>query len=165
LETLENVVWRSLADTYRTVYFHINADLRTYGLTPPQYAVLRIIGKSKRGALPMNEIGKEMIVTFANITTIVDNLERRGLVNRVRDTSDRRVVNVELTNRGSHLFSRILTAHRKNVATLMRVLSQKELQNLLVLTTKIKENISVAPFPKKISAMSETTRRRTLIRK
>ena len=143
---LENVAWSNLADTYRTVYFHINADLRSYGLTPPQYAVLRIIGKSEKGSLPMNEIGKEMIVTFANVTTIVDNLEKRGLVRRSRDIKDRRVVNVELTSRGSKLFARLYHAHRRRVANLMRALNENELRNVILLTSKIRDNVKARPL-------------------
>ena len=145
VQSLENMAWRSLADTYRTVHFHIMSDLRHYGLTPPQYTVLRIIGRSERGFLPMNEIGKEMIVTYANVTTIVDNLEKRGLVRRIRDTTDRRIVNVELTGSGSRLFGKIYSVHHKRVANLMRALSESELRSLLKFTTKIRNTVSSSP--------------------
>lgn len=140
-ESLESAAWRSLADTYRTVYFHINSDLRQYGLTPPQYAIMRIIGWSPLGSLSMSEIGKEMIVTYANITTIVDNLEKRQLVRRHRNTEDRRVVRVELTRKGRKLFEKIFTSHRNRVRKLMQVLTEHELENLVVITTKIKDKI------------------------
>lgn len=140
---IENTAWRSLANTYRTVYFHIMSDLRGYGLTPPQYTVLRVIGTSEKGMLRMNEIGKEMIVTFANITTIVDNLEKRNLVRRMRDSSDRRIVNVELTSQGAGLFKRIFASHRKQVARLMQALNESELRSLLEYTTRIRNNIQV----------------------
>ncbi len=138
---IENTAWRSLANTYRTVYFHIMSDLRSYGLTPPQYAVLRVIGTSEKKSLPMNEIGKEMVVTYANITTIVDNLEKRNLVRRLRDSSDRRIVNVELTHQGTKLFKKIFSAHRKQVAKLMQALNKSELRSLLAYTTRIRDNI------------------------
>ncbi|MHB8565807.1 MAG: MarR family winged helix-turn-helix transcriptional regulator [Nitrososphaerales archaeon] len=144
-EPLENMTWRSLADTYRTVQSHIMSDLRHYGLTPPQYSVLRTIGRSQNGFLPMNEIGKEMIVTFANITTIVDNLEERRLVRRIRDTDDRRIVYVELTSGGSRLFAKIYKAHRKQVAMLMQALSDEELETVRKLTIKIRDNIALHP--------------------
>ena len=145
VQSLENMAWRSLADTYRTVHFHIMSDLRHYGLTPPQYTVLRITGRSERGFLPMNEIGKEMIVTYANVTTIVDNLEKRGLVRRIRNTTDRRIVNVQLTGAGSRLFGKIYSVHHKRVANLMRALSESELRSLLKFTTKIRNTVSSSP--------------------
>ncbi|MDG6907995.1 MAG: MarR family transcriptional regulator [Nitrososphaerota archaeon] len=137
---LEYSAWRSLADTYKAVYAHVISDLRQYGLTPPQYAVLRILGNSEAKSLPMSEIGKRMFVTFANITTIVDNLEKRGLVNRKKDPTDRRLVKVELSSSGSSLFKRIYRSHRSQVAKLMEVLDESELSNLISYTDRIKKS-------------------------
>ena len=148
-EPIENSAWRSLSDTYKIVYAYIMSDLRQYGLTPPQYAVLRAIGKSRSKQLSMSEIGKEMFVTFANITTIVDNLEKRDYVRRLRDSSDRRLVRVKLTSGGSRLFRRIYRSHRKQVAKLMQVLSRNELQNLLDYTVNIRNNVNRIAQPRK----------------
>ena len=49
LEPIENTAWSSLSNTYKIVYSHIMSDLRQYGLTPPQYTVLRVIGNSREG--------------------------------------------------------------------------------------------------------------------
>jgi MarR family 2-MHQ and catechol resistance regulon transcriptional repressor len=142
LEPLENSAWKGLSNTYKIVYAYIMSDLRQYGLTPPQYAVLSAIGKSRSRQLSMSEIGNVMIVTYANITTIVDNLEKRKYVVRVKDLSDRRLVRVKLTGSGSKLFARIYTAHRKEVARLMMVLGKNELRNLLDYTSKIAASVS-----------------------
>jgi DNA-binding MarR family transcriptional regulator len=141
-EPLGTTAWRSLSDTYRIVYTYVMSDLRQYGLTPPQYSVLRAIGKSKSKDLTMSEIGKEMFVTFANITTIVDNLEKRNYVLRLRVPSDRRLVKVRLTSTGSRLFKRINGVHRLQVARLMQVLNNNDLKNLLDYTTKIRASVN-----------------------
>lgn len=142
LDSLENQAWRSLARTYKTVYFHINSDLRQYGLTSPQYTVLRTIWRSPGGLLPMNEIGKEMVVTFANITTIVDNLEKRSYVRRVRDERDRRVVRVQLLSRGENLVKRIYNSHHKQIEKLLSALKERELEALIDYTTRIRDRIT-----------------------
>ena len=140
-EPKEIMAWRSISDTYKTVYAHINSDLRRYGLTPPQYAVLRLIGGSESGGMAMNEIGRKMIVTYANITTIVDNLEKRNYVKRVRNLADRRVIEVRLTAVGSKLFKNIFYAHRKEIAKLMKILNAQELDNLILYTSKIRKHV------------------------
>ena len=150
-EPIENTAWSSLSDTYKIVYSHIMSDLRQYGLTPPQYTVLRVIGNSRAGQLTMSEIGKEMIVTFANITTIVDNLEKLHYVRRLRDSSDRRLVKVELTRTGSKLFKRIYTSHRREVAKLMKVLNRQELQNLIDYTSAVRKNTNLNALSRKES--------------
>ncbi len=139
--SLENIAWRNFAATYRTVHSHIDSDLRRYHLTSPQYTVLRILGTAEK-SLPMNEIGRALIVTVANVTTIVDNLEKRHYVKRVRDMGDRRVIKVELTAQGIDLFKRINSAHRKQIAKLMQGLSRAELESLITYTTKIREKIA-----------------------
>ncbi len=92
----------------------------------------------------MSVIGKEMFVTFANITTIVDNLEKRYYVRRVRNQKDRRVIKVELTTHGSRLFQRIFSSHKKQVAKLMEALSEPELRALIAYTTRIRNTITSA---------------------
>lgn len=89
----------------------------------------------------MSEIGKQMIVTFANITTIVDNLEKRKLVKRIRNKDDRRIVYVEFTKDGARLFGEIYKAHRRQVAKLMQALTKEELESLRRYSTKIRSNI------------------------
>ncbi|MGI0092367.1 MAG: MarR family winged helix-turn-helix transcriptional regulator [Nitrososphaerales archaeon] len=141
-DSLEYLAWRSLADGYRTVYSKVNSDLRRHGLTPPQYAVLRILGKfSENRSLPMNEIGRELIVTFANVTTIVDNLEKRRYVRRTKESEDRRIVNVELTSSGSELYRKISSAHRRQIFEFMHCLSEPQLNNLISSLSMIKNNV------------------------
>lgn len=148
-DPIEIAAWRSLSDTYKMVYSYIMSDLRQYGLTPPQYAVLRAIGTSRTKQLTMSEIGKEMTVTFANITTIVDNLEKLQHVKRLRDPSDRRLVKVELTEAGSKLYHKIFRSHRREVAKLMKILDRDELQKLIEYTGAIKKNTSAKALSSK----------------
>lgn len=140
-ESPELKAWRSLADTYRIVHARVNADLRQYGLTLPQYSVMRIVGKSEAGSLEMNEIASELLVTLANVTVIVDNLESRGYLKRVRGENDRRVVRVGLTPKGRTLWEKISAAHRAKVAELMKGLSARELRELTAQTGKVRERI------------------------
>jgi len=142
-DPLEVIAWKSLAETYKTVYSFIMSDLRQYGLTPPQYTVLRLIGVSRSKNLTMSEIGKEMTVTFANITTIVDNLEKLKYVRRQRDPKDRRLVKVELTDSGLRLYKKIFKSHRLEISKLMKVLNENELKDLIDRTDAIKKNTSM----------------------
>lgn len=140
-ESPELRAWRSLADTYRIVHARVNSDLRQYGLTLPQYSLMRIVGKADSGSLEMNEIASELLVTLANVTVIVNNLERRGYLKRVRGLEDRRVVRVELTQKGRALWEKISSAHRSRVEELMKGLSTDELDELTAHTGKVRQRI------------------------
>lgn len=134
--------WKSLADAYRGMYSHVMSDLRQHGLTPPQYSVLRAVGLSDN-SLPMNKIADELVVSYANVTMIVDNLEKIGYAKRVRIPEDRRVVRVELTDSGMKLFKTIREAHRGRIESLIDVaLTEAELKSLISVTSKLKSAVS-----------------------
>jgi DNA-binding MarR family transcriptional regulator len=68
------------------------------GLTSPQYMVLNTI--ADMGDVAISKISKEVNLTQATVTTIIDKLESKGLVARVRSEQDKRVVYATLTNEG-----------------------------------------------------------------
>lgn len=70
------------------------------GLTVPQYSVLMELAATPGGRLPLCEIGRRCLKSPPNVTAIVDRLESVGLVRRVRDDADRRVVLAEITDPG-----------------------------------------------------------------
>jgi len=84
--------------------------LSRYGLTGPQVGVLRILQHyydQGQDGLPLSEIGECLAVTKANMTGLVDRLERDGLVVRESDAHDRRIKRVRLTPKAHDLHSRI----------------------------------------------------------
>ena len=87
----------------------------------------------------MTEIGRELLVTLADVTLIADNLEKRSLLYRERGEADRRVVTIRLTNHGRTLWKKISGEHKVKVAEFMSGLSKKELEQLIASSTKIKE--------------------------
>jgi DNA-binding MarR family transcriptional regulator len=71
------------------------------------------------------------------MTGLVDTLERDGLVRRAPDTTDRRMMTVELTPRGERKLLKILPAHFKQMAWLMAPLSEPERKTFVRLLTKV----------------------------
>lgn len=85
--------------------------LKSHGeLTLHQYNVLRILRGSHPAGLPSGEIANRMIDRDPDITRLVDRLEKRELVTRVRGRQDRRVVEVTIAEKGLKLL-RILDQH------------------------------------------------------
>lgn len=106
--------------------------LEKLDLTAPQLYVMATIGYA--GQLPFNEIGAKMMVTVSNLTGIVDRLEEKGLVARERDTGDRRIVHVKLTNKGQKLYKTSIPTFENILSQLFEPLDkheQKELGSLL----------------------------------
>jgi len=75
-------------------------DVRSaYGLTGPQLWALKTL--EQRGPLPVGTLAASLVVHQSSISILIDRLEQRGLVRRVRARSDRRFVEVALTRRGA----------------------------------------------------------------
>jgi DNA-binding MarR family transcriptional regulator len=83
------------------------AELKPYGLTPTQYNVLRILRGAHPEALPCGEVGARMVTPEPDVTRMLDRLERRELVSRRRDRTDRRVVMATIEAPGLELLSRL----------------------------------------------------------
>ena len=73
---------------------------RETGLTIPQIVVLKAV--SDQGALTTAAISKQADLSPATTVTILDKLEAKGLITRIRSTSDRRTVQAKLTEAGAH---------------------------------------------------------------
>lgn len=88
----------------------VEASLRPLGLTFARYEALVLLSFSGRGRLPMRVMGERLQLHPTSVTNIVDRLQDQGLVERRRDTADRRTTLVSLTEAGSALLARATRA-------------------------------------------------------
>lgn len=98
--------------------------LTASGLTVSQFGVLEAL--HHLGPLFQSEIGSKLLKSGGNITMVIDNLEKRGLVERRRDQRDRRRVMVRLTAEGERLIAEVFPQHVRNVIAEMAVLPPEE---------------------------------------
>jgi MarR family 2-MHQ and catechol resistance regulon transcriptional repressor len=112
------------------------AERNTIGdLTPSQFAVLEAL--YHLGSMTQGEVGSKILKSTSNITTVIDNLERAGLVRRERDAKDRRVIHIHLTEAGSRKVEAVLPGHVAALVEEFSVLSASEQQNLGELCKKL----------------------------
>ncbi len=102
--------------------------LARQGLTTTQLGVLEAI--LHKGALTHRELGRKVLTSAGNMTDVVDKLQARGLVRRVRDPADRRQVRVELTEIGAALIKSLFPRHAADIAQAMAGLPPAELHQL-----------------------------------
>lgn len=110
----------------------IHGHLRDDNLTVSQFAVLEAL--YHLGPLSQGELGTKILKSNANLTTVVDSLERKTLVLRKRSEEDRRRVTVYLTESGRELIARVFPRHGEVVARAFAFLSDEEkdiLSNML----------------------------------
>ena len=72
------------------------------------------------------QLSDKILKSTANITTVIDNLEKRALVKRIRQETDRRYITVELTEKGKKLIQDIFPEHVKYINEELSILSAEE---------------------------------------
>jgi len=104
-------------------------------LTYSQFAVLEAL--YHLGYLTQGEVSSKILKSTSNITTVIDNLERDGLVRRERDAKDRRVIHVHLTEAGKGKVEAVLPGHVAALVDEFKVLSANEQEMLGELCKKL----------------------------
>ena len=117
---------------------------REHRLTQPQYNVLRIL-RGEGAPLPCLEVADRLIAMVPAITGLVDKLEARGLVTRVRSESDRRVWLIDLTDAGRELLAQLDRPVLDLHARLCRALTDDECRQLAGLLEKAREGVADLP--------------------
>jgi MarR family 2-MHQ and catechol resistance regulon transcriptional repressor len=97
-------------------------------LTVSQFGVLEAL--FHKGPLCQRDIAAKILKSTGNITLVIDNLEKQGLVLRERDSEDRRYVTVSLTDAGKTLIAQVFTEVEAAIVAEMASLSGDE-QDLL----------------------------------
>jgi MarR family 2-MHQ and catechol resistance regulon transcriptional repressor len=117
----------------------VNAELKARnsmgGLTISQFGTLETL--YFLGPLTQGEIGQKLLKSSGNMTLVIDNLERDGLVRRERSDEDRRRVLIHLTYKGRKLIEGIFPQHAEDVTGIMRVLTAEEQEVLEDLLRKL----------------------------
>jgi MarR family 2-MHQ and catechol resistance regulon transcriptional repressor len=113
----------------------LSGPLADAALTETQFGALEAL--YHLGPLCQRDLGTKLLRSGGNITLVVDNLEKHGLVRRQRDPDDRRFVAVHLTAEGKRLIARVFPRHAANLAQEMSILSPAEQEELGRLCRKL----------------------------
>jgi MarR family transcriptional regulator, 2-MHQ and catechol-resistance regulon repressor len=113
----------------------LSPGLARAGLTSTQLGVLEAL--LHLGPLGQRVLGDKLLMSGGNITTVIDNLERRGLVRRERRGDDRRNVTVHLTPRGRGLIAGVFPAHVRAIVDAFSALTAAEQETLGRLAKKL----------------------------
>lgn len=118
------------------------SQLSVENLTTSQFGTLEAL--YHLGPLCQKAIGQKILKSGGNITLVVDNLEKRGLVERVRNTDDRRFITVGLTAAGRALIERVFPEHAGRIVEAMKSLTAQEQEQLSALCKKLGVGLTTA---------------------
>jgi MarR family 2-MHQ and catechol resistance regulon transcriptional repressor len=138
-ESLNSHLVHNILRTHHYVSPCIDRSLRDLNLSGIQLSVLLLLQSAPEG-LPLGEIGRQQVVTKANVTGLIDRLEQKGLVTR-HTTDDRRVVLAKLTPEGARIVSDVLPKHNELLAQVGECLDDNEKHELIALLSKLRERM------------------------
>ena len=115
-----------------------------FGLTDVQFNLMMLLKHQggAEGGLSQARISKMMLVNRANITTLIDRMEKAGLVERTPAPSDRRFNIIKLTGKGKELLAQVEPLYTEEVKEVMATLRETEQKNLVVMLERIRGNVS-----------------------
>jgi MarR family 2-MHQ and catechol resistance regulon transcriptional repressor len=109
-----------------------------FDITRPRFTVLRMLYLAPDRRLPQSEIAHQMSVSGANVTQLIDALEREGWVQRVVNPADKRVTFAQLTPEGEERCSRLVPAMIDFMEASCGPLTQEERVQLSALLAKVR---------------------------
>jgi len=113
----------------------VHQHLTNIGLTVSQFGTLEALYHI--GPMSQADIGKKILKSSGNITMVIDHLEKRGLVKRIRSQEDRRFFTIHLTEEGNRLIHDFFPTHATLITKEMSVLSSSEQKDLARLCRKL----------------------------
>lgn len=145
-QSLQQEVFLEVLRTGHALVEDLVALLKPYGLSQPQYNVLRILRGAGAAGLPTGEVGARMVVSREpDVTRLLVRMERQGLIVRRRRLDNRRFVTARITRHGLAVLKAldrpVLDMHAAQLAHMTRT----ELEQLAELLEQARREARTPP--------------------
>ncbi len=139
----------ALRRVIRATDLHSKKLVKTASVTGPQLLLLQIV--NAKGDMTISELARDMSLSQATVTTILDRLQKRELIERVRSETDKRKVHPRLTDHGRKILSTAPTALQDNFVRRFRALDEWEQGMIIAALQRVAEmmdakDIDASPF-------------------
>jgi MarR family 2-MHQ and catechol resistance regulon transcriptional repressor len=124
------------------VFHRITARyMARYGLSKSTLNILMVLRHGASDGMQLHDLGELLLVSRANITGLIDHLEKRGYVKRVVNTSDRRARYARITRKGEELLDEFIPVHYCNIKRLLQDLKAEEKESLVNLLRRTRASL------------------------
>jgi len=134
-------LWLVLWKASRAMESYDRKSIQALDLCLSDFGVLEVL--LHKGALPVNTIGKKILLTSGSITTSIDRLEKRSLVRRTVCPDDARKTLVYLTDKGHRLIVQAFSAHEQRMEKAVSGLTDEEKSSLVSLLKKLGTSVPI----------------------
>lgn len=104
-------------------------DIAAHGMKLSDFTILEAL--YHKGRQTIKQISEAVLINTGSITYVIDKLEKNNLIQRINCTEDRRVVYIDITEKGNNLMNEIFPKHQEMIEELFTDLSDEEKKNLI----------------------------------
>jgi MarR family transcriptional regulator, 2-MHQ and catechol-resistance regulon repressor len=116
--------------------------LRDFDLTEAQFNVLMLLAyQAGPEGISQTQLSRMLLVNRANVTGLVDRMERDGLLERFSEPGDRRKRIIRMTQKGREILEKAVQPYLERVDRIMGALSTKEREDLLKILDRLRERV------------------------
>lgn len=102
--------------------------LSKFDITPPQFNALQALIRNE--SMTMGELCQHLFLASSTVTDLIDRMEKNDLVQRVRDEDDRRVVRLQVRDKGRRVLEEVMRARRAYLASVLKAQSEDDCNRL-----------------------------------
>jgi MarR family transcriptional regulator, organic hydroperoxide resistance regulator len=113
--------------------------LSQYSITPPQFVALQWLFEA--GDMTIGELSSKMFLACSTTTDLVDRMEKTELVERVKDSKDRRVVRIHLLQEGERIIEEVIEKRQQYLQEVLRDFSSDEVKSLNANLSKLHQEM------------------------
>ena len=115
---------------------NFNNFLKPYGIFTEQYGVLCIL--NEKSTLTLSSLADLIFKDKTTVTRLVDSLEKRGFINKIPSPTDRRALNVSMTQKGQDLYDEIGVCFKVAKENLDKQIDDKDKEVVIKVLTKLR---------------------------
>ncbi|HEY3211450.1 MAG TPA: MarR family transcriptional regulator [Actinomycetota bacterium] len=128
-------VYEGIITAFQVVSDRVREALAPFKITPAQFGLLRRVGDDE--AVSLTELARRLRCTNPNVTRLVENMVKAGLVEKLRHPSDQRIAPIRLTARGAEVRDAAGAAYSRAVDEFVSRLGEEERSALLALRSRL----------------------------
>lgn len=115
--------------------------LNNYPITSPQFVAVQFL--LEEGDLTIGELSNRISLAFSTTTDLVDRMERNELVERVRDSKDRRVVRIHVLDKGKRIIHEVIDKRQEYLGEVLENFSDDQTEKLSELLDFLHEQMKM----------------------
>lgn len=112
-----------------------------FNLNHSHFQIMVIL--KEEGKLPISDVAKKLLISTPNMTKLLNKLIDLEMINRIHDTNDRRIINIEITQQGTNYLNKKFENVKNSMKTTFSALPNKELDKLNSSLENLKDILTI----------------------